>query len=112
MAYKTRLIQLSLTDPPAYYKLREEVLTQVQKEAVQTQYKVYYNLLHNGMNAAGTAPVVTGGDAKMGMTLEQIFKPCVPRQECNKFAIAAAKPIHDISEAAIEMLLPKNYKNI
>ena len=33
-------------------------------------------------------------------------------QDCNKFALAAAKTIDKISEDAVEMIIPLNYKDI
>ena len=101
--YRTRLVQLAISDPKSYFKLRENVLATVKKEAVETQYKVYYNLLHAGTNKDGN---------KIDTPMGEQFSPSVPMQECNKFALAAAKTINEIAEKAVEMIIPLNYKDI
>ena len=103
-AYKTRLFQLALTKPDDYFKLRELVLEKVKRDAVATQYDVYYNLLSEGTNSLGGPIVAT--------KYQQLFKPCVPLQETNQFALKASKTIDAICEEAIEMLIPMDYKDI
>ena len=105
-AYKTRLFQLALTKPDDYFKLREEVLAKVKRDAVATQYDVYYNLLSEGTDSNG-GPLVT-----VNTSLAPYFKPCVPLQETNQFALKASKTIDAICEEAIEMLIPMDYKEI
>ena len=103
-AYKTRLFQLALTKPDDYFKLREEVLEKVKRDAVEIQYEVYYNLLSEGTDSTG-GPIVS-------TPYQAIFKPCVPLQETNQFALKASKTIDAICEEAIEMLIPMDYKEI
>ena len=43
---------------------------------------------------------------------EGLFKPCLPKQKVNEFALKAAKTIDAIAEEAIEMLLPSDYRKI
>ena len=103
-AYKTKLFQLALTKPDDYFKLREQVLATVKRDAVATQYDVYYNLLSEGKTSHGFPIVET--------RFQDIFKPCVPLQETNQFALKASKTIDAICEEAIEMLIPMDYKDI
>ena len=109
-AYKTKLFQLAITKPEAYFELREQVLNNVKTQAVSTQYDIYYHLLSRGTKKDGTPYVVT----PTGMTpdLVPLFKPCVPLQETNQFALKASKTIDAICEEAVEMLIPMNYKEI
>lgn len=111
-AFRTKLVQLALTEPKSYFKLRAMVLEKVKKEAVLLQYKVYYNLLTSGENATGTAIITDATATGIGESLTEIMKPCVPAQEANKFALSAAKTIGKICEDAIEMIIPLNYKDI
>ena len=103
-AYKTKLFQLALTKPDAYFELRELVLEKVKKDAVANQYDVYYNLLSKGADSNGKS-ILSG-------TYEALFKPCVPLQETNQFALKASKTIDAICEEAIEMLISMDYKEI
>ena len=103
-AYKTKLFQLALTKPDDYFELRAEVLTKVKQNAVALQYDVYYYLLSDG-NDSTNSPIV---QAKF----RNIFKPCVPLQETNEFAMKASKTIDAICEEAVEMLIPMDYKEI
>ena len=104
-AYKTKLFQLALTKPDDYFKLREEGFSKVKGDAVANQYDVYYNLLSEGKDSTG-AHIVIGAD------FQKLFKPCVPLQETNQFALKASKTIDAICEEAIEMLIPMDYKEI
>ena len=105
-SYKTKLFQLAITKPEDYFQLREEVLEQVKREAVSTQYDVYYNLLSTGTKSDGTTPYIAD------LVLRNYFCPSVPLQETNQFALKASKTIDAICEEAIEMLIPMNYKEI
>ena len=53
-AYKTKLFQLAITKPEAYFELREQVLNNVKTQAVSTQYDIYYHLLSRGTKKDGT----------------------------------------------------------
>ena len=102
-AYKTRLFQLALTQPDDYFKLRELVLERVKTDAVSNQYDVFYNLLSEGTSSEN-APIVP--------EFAGLFKPSVPLQETNQFALKASKTIDAICEEAVEMLIPMDYKEI
>ena len=102
--FKTNLLQLALTQPTEYFELRKKVLANVKKLAVQKQYEVYYCLLTNG-----STPDIADDGAVVG---QKQFKPSIPKQKVNEFALKAAKTIDHIAEEAIEMILPMNYKKI
>ncbi len=44
--FRTNLLNLALTRPTEYNKLRMNVLKKVTKAAVESQYSIYYYLLH------------------------------------------------------------------
>ena len=104
--FKTKLLQLALSKPEHYFKLREHVLDQVKKAAVESSYKIYYALLHDGKGTSGS----NLGATVPGLNLGDFFKPAVPMQECNKFALSVAKTVDEIAERAVEMLIPMDYK--
>ena len=114
-AYKTKLFQLAITKPEAYFELREQVLNNVKTQAVATQYNIYYHLLSKGTKTDGSSYVVTPASMAASLPaggLAGIFKPCVPLQDTNQFALKASKTIDAICEEAIEMLIPMDYKEI
>ena len=41
-----------------------------------------------------------------------VNKPNIPRQKVNEFALKAAKTLDAISEEAVEMILPADYRTI
>ena len=84
----------------------------MKKEAVQLQYKVYYNLLTQGLDAKGLVIVNETTATGTGESLKDIMVPCVPAQKANKFALSAAKTIGKICKDAIEMIILLNYKDI
>lgn len=102
--FKTNLLQLALTQPTDYFELRKKVLANVKKLAVKKQYEVYYCLLTNG----STPDIADDG----AIVDDKNFKPSIPKQKVNEFALKAAKTIDHIAEEAIEMILPMNYKKI
>ena len=105
-AFKAKILQLALSKPSEYFELRKDVLEAVKKDAVQQQYKIYYNLLTKG-EKAGTAGSIIAGKGNAAL-----FVPNVPKQKVNEFALKAAKTIDAIAEEAIEMLLPSDYRKI
>jgi hypothetical protein len=105
--FKTTMLELALTKPSDYFALRKTVLANVKRAAVQGQYEVYYRLLTNGSTI--TEPNDGG---VVGKTGSAFFTPNIPKQIVNEFALKAAKTIDKISEEAIELILPMNYKKI
>jgi len=72
-AYRSDMLQLALAQPTVYTQLRKDVLQTVKKEAVNTQYAIYYHLLTKGQNPDGSS--VSRGVKE--------FVPHVPNQLVN-----------------------------
>ena len=98
-AFRDDMLELALSKPSEYFALRKTVLKAVKKDAVENMYKTYYNLLSAGTDVSGSK--IADG-----------FVPHYPKQLVNQFALGAAKTIDKIAEDAIELLLPRNYKDI
>ena len=115
-SYRADMLQLALAQPTVYTKLRKEVLKLVKKNAVNSQYGIYYYLLTNGASTDGTqedVSILNNTDVPAEVkALATKFKPCVPSQIVNEFALKAAKTIDKIAEEAIEMILPADWKQI
>lgn len=113
-AYRSDMLQLALSQPTAYAQLRKDVLDAVKKQAVNSQYLIYFYLLTEGCKVAPDGKTigvsVLNGSPSSGQS--KLFKPKVPYQIVNEFALKASKTIDRISEEAIEMILPNDWKQI
>jgi hypothetical protein len=109
-AYRSDMLQLALSQPTVYTQLRKDVLQLVKKEAVNTQYAIYYSLLTKGETPEGTSILNSRGSNSQAQA--GVFKPHVPNQVVNEFALKASKTIDRIAEEAIEMILPADWKQI
>ncbi len=106
-AYRSDMLQLALAQPTVYTQLRKDVLQTGKKEAVNTQYAIYYHLLTKGQNPDGSS--VLSRTSSRGV---KEFVPHVPNQLVNEFALKASQTIDRIAEEAIEMILPADWKQI
>ena len=113
--FKTKLMELALSEPKKYFEIRREVLAAVKKQAVNSVYKTYYFLLTNGTKENGTDSIFAGkvADTYLGTRTDgEGFQPCVPKQKVNEFALKASKTLDAIAEEAIEMIMPADYRQI
>ena len=111
-AYRSDMLQLALSQPTVYTQLRKDVLQTVKKEAVNTQYAIYYNLLTKGKKPDQTSILSATASSGLGTGANPLFVPHVPNQIVNEFALKASKTIDRIAEEAIEMILPSDWKQI
>ena len=113
--FRTNLLNLALTRPTEYNKLRMNVLKKVKKAAVESQYAIYYYLLTEGLSVAGDGKTKSNhilSNVPESMEHVGIFKPCVPKHIVNEFALKASATIDKIAEEAINMILPDDWKTI
>ena len=113
--FRTNLLNLALTRPTEYNKLRMNVLKKVKKAAVESQYAIYYYyyLLTEGLSVNGKVKsnhILS--DVAESMEHVGIFKPSVPKHIVNEFALKASATIDKIAEEAINMILPDDWKTI
>ena len=109
-SFKDEMLALALAEPSEYFKLRKAVLQRVKQQAVEDQFRIYYNLLTAGTDKDGRE-VIPGGAGVKAETVAK-FKPNYPKQLTSQFALGAAKTIDKIAEEVVEILLPKDYKSI
>jgi hypothetical protein len=90
------------------------VLKKVKKQAVESQYSIYYYLLTEGCSVADDGKTKSNnilfGSPSAGHI--PIFKPCIPKNLVNEFAMKASATIDKISEEALNMILPDDWKTI
>jgi hypothetical protein len=114
--FRTNLLNLALTKPTDYNKLRMHVLRKVKKAAVNAQYGIYYYLLTEGCTPSEDGKTKSNNvlfDAKDGIdTYQNIFRPCIPKNLVNEFAMKASATIDKIAEEALNMILPDDWKTI
>ena len=109
--FRDDMLELALAKPAEYFQLRKAVLKAVKRQACINQYNIYYNLLTNGKQADGATSIFSGLDGGAPAAAD-LFKPKYPKQLVNQFALGAAKTIDKISEDAVELVLPRDYKSI
>ena len=108
--FKTKLMELALSEPKKYFELRRDVLTAVKKQAVDDAYNTYYHLLTIGKLKNGATDLLNGKGSNA--YVDGGFVPSMPMQKVNEFALKAAKTLDAIAEECIEMLLPQDYRQI
>jgi len=109
-SFKDEMLALALAEPSEYFRLRKVVLQKVKQQAVEDQFRIYYNLLTAGKDKGGGD--IIPRDAGLRDETAAKFQPNYPKQLTSQFALGAAKTIDKIAEEAVEILLPKDYKSI
>ena len=114
--FRTNLLNLALTKPTEYNKLRMHVLRKIKKAAVDAQYGIYYYLLTDGCTTSQDGKTKSlnllsdaEGDVKQH---SYMFKPSIPKNLLNEFAMKASATIDKIAEEALNMILPYDWKAI
>ena len=114
--FRTNLLNLALTQPTEYNKLRMHVLRKVKKAAVDSQYAIYYYLLTEGHGVAADGKTKSANnictDTREVAQHADIFVPRVPKHIVNEFALKASATIDKIAEEAINMIMPDDWKTI
>ena len=107
--FRTKLLNLAITEPTKYNQLRLDVLSKVKEAAVNSQYNIYYYLLTTGMNETNDLHILVGTDSA---EQTKLFVPRVPANVVNEFAMKASATIDKIAEEAIEMIMPDDWKDV
>jgi len=107
--FRTKLLNLAITEPTKYNQLRMDVLEAVKEAAVNSQYNIYYYLLTTGMNEKNNGHILENSTSK---GLDKLFVPRVPANVVNEFAMKASATIDKIAEEAIEMIMPDDWKDV
>ena len=84
----------------------DERCKNMKTDFVSEAYTSFHNLLSECLNKDGSASVADGSNS------EKLFKPNLPEQEINQFALRAAKTLDAMVEEAIELVLPANHLTI
>jgi hypothetical protein len=112
--FRTRLLNLAITEPTKYNQLRMDVLEKIKEAAVNAQYNIYYYLLTVGMNETNDKHILEKTDSAtlLGAQYKTFFCPRVPANVVNEFAMKASATIDKIAEEAINMIMPDDWKDV
>jgi hypothetical protein len=99
---RSKLLALALSKPEQYYELRERVIEKMTENAVDELYNVYWGALTNGVVKEQQLQFPGGGN----------FHPNLPESDVNKFALKCANAIYEISQEAVESILPLRFKDL
>ena len=101
-SFKNGLYKLALTNPSAYYDLREKVLQSVKKDAINEIYKTVFNLLSEGKD-------------KNGNVLFSILsqpKVSYPSQKINEVSLGFSATLDEMVQEIVELLIPVDFNTI
>ena len=113
--FKNKLLEIALTQPAQYFKIRENVLKNVKEKAISNMYDTFYNVMTKGTVEGPTGTQNAANDALnpiAGITVETMFVPNYPNQKVTEFALGAAKTLDSICDECIEIIMPLNYKDL
>jgi len=99
---RSKLLALALSKPEDYYTLREDVIEKMSEDAVDNIYNTFWNALTDG---------IIGG-IQIRMPGGEIFKPNLPESDVNKFALKCANAIYEITQEAVDTILPVKFKEL
>ena len=103
---RSDLLQLSLTDYPAYNKLRKDVIEGITREQTKEAYMTYWRIFKKGVVKDNKAQPI---QLKMkGVD----FEPKLPDHLINKFAQKAAQTILEIARECVDEIMPENFLNL
>ena len=113
--YKNKLLEIALTQPSEYFKIRANVLKNVKENAISKMYETFFEVMSSGRLTAGgvNAATVTGNEpaATLG-DINVLFRPNYPNQKITEFALGAAKTLDAICDECIEIIMPLNYRDL
>ena len=115
--FKNKLLEIALTQPAQYFKIRENVLKNVKEKAISNMYETFYNVMTDGtIKTPGGVVANAAYDAEnpVGGTIDtnKVFVPQYPNQKVTEFALGAAKTLDSICDECIEIIMPLNYKDL
>ena len=113
--FKNKLLEIALTQPAQYFKIRENVLKNVKERAISNMYDTFYSVMTEGTvkkegvsgNAAYDSENLVGG-----LDVTKVFVPNYPNQKVTEFALGAAKTLDAICDECIEIIMPLDYKDL
>ena len=102
---RAALMGVALAKPGNYYQLRADLVEQLTTAQVKHAYKLYWELLKNG---------VVGDNPKTAEYRDEnntvcYLKPDLPEHLINKFASRVAVTIEEIAEEAVNLILPDDF---
>ena len=102
---RAALMGVALAKPANYYTLRAELVEKLTTAQVKHAYKMYWELLKNGV--VGDNPQQQKYNDENNSAC--FLKPDLPEHLINKFASRVAVTIEEIAEEAVNLILPDDF---
>jgi hypothetical protein len=104
---RAHLMGVALAKPANYYALRAKLVEQLTTAQVEHAYKLYWNLLKNGViGTESSAKQVQYYDEKDSICY---LKCDLPEHLINKFSSRVAATMEEIAEEAVNLILPEDF---
>ena len=110
--FKNKLLEIALTQPAQYFKIRENVLKNVKETAISKMYDTFYSVMTDGTIDKKNAAFDTENPIGGGINEDKVFIPQYPNQKVTEFALGAAKTLDSICDECIEIIMPMNYRDL
>ena len=102
-SYMSQLTALSLSNPGAYFTLRESVLKSVKTNAVKDVYKTLFSVMTAGVNERGIGLIVINGAT---------CPPNYPSNKVNDLCLTIANELADHIDRVIDIILPGSFDKV
>jgi hypothetical protein len=110
---QAQALNISISNPSAFYKMRSDLLRSVLNANVQNLYNTIFNALNNGTMPDGRTPILPMTSAALvpfQINGRPYFSPKVPEQEINKIALSICASFKRLIESEIvDVVLPKSF---
>jgi hypothetical protein len=106
------LLELSLTNYPAYSKLRSEIIDGITREQTKEAYMTYWRILKKGVCKAKDGAPIQLKYTKKNATTATNFEPQLADPIINKFSQKAAQTILAIARECVDEIMPENFLNL
>ena len=106
------LLELSLTNYPAYSKLRSEIIDGITREQTKEAYMTYWRILKKGVCKGKDSAPIQLKYTKKGATTATNFEPQLADPIINKFSQKAAQTILAIARECVDEIMPENFLNL
>jgi len=106
------LLELSLTNYPAYSKLRSEIIEGITREQTKEAYLIYWRIFKKGVIKTKDGNVLQMKYTKKGDMQSTNFAPQLPDQIINKFSQKCAQTILSIARECVNEIMPENHLNL
>ena len=104
---RAALLAVALSKPANYYTLRSDLLEQITSHQVKSSYKLFWNLLKNGVIGEGTS--AKPAEYRDENNVKCYLRSDLPEHLINKFSSRVSATLEEICEEAVNLILPEDF---